>query len=174
MLASYATWLAGENALRPLLPLLDLASSLTEGPLGLAARAPVATWTAPPPAPDGGPSVDVLETETGLEIVCDMPGVRRDGVSVVMESGVLTIQARRTFDYTRASVRRAERYQGDIARSFRLGAGYDPDHVSATLDDGVLVVRIAKRPEATPKRIPVHFGAETAGSKQLGGGTGQG
>ena len=96
-----------------------------------------------------------------------MPGVKPDHLNVTMENGVLTIQAHRTFDYGSAAVRWSERAQGQFTRSFRLGDGYDPDRVDATLHDGVLVVRVAKRPEITPRKIPVYFSADDA-NKQLG------
>lgn len=148
MLARYASWLAGDDAFRPLLPLFDMAL-------------PTAFAT-----PHAGPKVDIIERDNGIELVCDVPGATPNDVNVTMENGVLTIQAQRALDYTNAAVRRVERYQGSFTRSFRLGDGYDPDRVSATLANGVLVVRIAKRPEATPKKIPVYFDAGAA-NKQL-------
>jgi HSP20 family protein len=154
MLARYATWLAGDDVFRPLLPLFDLAFS---SPFDLDT-----------PALEAGPKVDILEKDSGLELVCDVPGARPEDVSVTMENGILTIQARRTLDYANAAVRRAERYQGAFTRAFRLGSGYDPAQVSATLDNGVLLVRVAKRPEAMPRKIPIYFGLDAA-NKQLAG-----
>lgn len=153
MLARYASWLSGDNALRSLFSPFDFAFSW---PSELAA-----------PAIDAGPKVDVLEKDGGVEFHCDVPGAGPEDVNVTMENGVLTLEARRTLDTANATVRYAERYHGTFARSFRLGDSYDPNQVSANLKNGVLVVHVAKRPQATPKKIPIGFGGAVA-NKQLG------
>lgn len=153
MLSRYA-WLAGDDAFRPLFPLFDFAFPRVFDSAATAAAAP-------------GPAVDILETENGVEFVCEVPGASPDDVNVTMENGVLTIHARRATSYESASVRRKERFHGELSRSFRLGDSYDPDQVTATLQNGLLSVRVAKRPAATPKKIPVHFSA-AAQNAQLG------
>jgi len=146
MISRYAPWFAGEDALRPLLPL---------------------SWLFDAPARPVGPAVDILEKDDGLEILCDVPGSRPEDVSVTLENGVLTIHARRTVDHAGAAVHRAERHQGELTRAFTLGETYDGDSVSATLHNGVLAVKVAKRPEAAPRKIPVRFAADAADA-QLG------
>lgn len=151
MLARFhSPWFAGEHAFRPL---FDLAFS---PPFQLGA-----------PSLAAGPQIDIVEKESGVELVCDVPGARPEDVSVTVEKGMLTIHAQRKTDYGEGSVRRAERYRGEIMRSFRMGDAYDLDQISATLQNGVLVVKVPKRPQAEPKKIPIAFGADPA-AKQLG------
>ncbi|MGK4004104.1 Hsp20 family protein [Sorangium sp. So ce1036] len=78
------------------------------------------------------------------------------------------MHAHRKADSGGAALVRSERYQGEFTRSFVLGEHYDMDHVSATLQNGVLTVRVARRPESRPRRIPIRLGAEAA-SKLLSG-----
>jgi HSP20 family molecular chaperone IbpA len=40
------------------------------------------------------PPVDIYETADGLVVLADLPGVTKDGLSVQVEQGVLTIEGR--------------------------------------------------------------------------------
>jgi HSP20 family protein len=50
---------------------------------------------------------------------------------------------------------RQERGFGSFERSIPLPAGVDPEKIDARLEHGVLTIRMAKRPEAKPRKIPV-------------------
>ena len=54
-----------------------------------------------------------------------------------------------------------ERWQGQFARSVRLGSDVDPENVKASFDKGVLTIRLPKRPEAqsSVKRIAISHGS---------------
>lgn len=52
------------------------------------------------------------------------------------------------------SIRRTERPRASWSRSFTLPYDVDPDRVYATLEQGVLVVEIKKRPEAVRPSVP--------------------
>jgi len=153
MLSRYTPWFSTDALFRPLFS-LGLPWSL---------GADLA-----PPALAGAPQVDILEHDGGVELVCDVPGCGPDDIGITAEKGVLTIHARRKAEGDGAAMIRSERFHGEFTRSFALGEHYDMDQVSASLQNGVLTVRVAKRPEAAPRRIPVRLGAEGT-SKQLGG-----
>lgn len=151
MLARYTPWFSTDALFRPLFGFpWGLDADLTSTALA------------------GAPRVDILENDSGVELVCDVPGCGPDDIGITAENGVLTIHVRRKEDSEGAAMIRSERYHGEFTRSFALGAHYDMDRVSASLQNGVLTVNVAKRPEATPRRIPVRLGAEET-SKQLGG-----
>ena len=48
-----------------------------------------------------------------------------------------------------------ERGYGRFSRSFSLPDGTDGEHVSAELKDGVLTLRVPKKPEVQAKRIAI-------------------
>ncbi|WP_438021691.1 Hsp20/alpha crystallin family protein [Sorangium sp. So ce233] len=158
MLSRYTPWFSTDAFSRPFRPFFDLGFPWSLG----ADLAPTALA--------GAPQVDILENDGGVELVCDVPGCGPDDIGITAENGVLTIHARRKAEAETegAAMLRSERYHGEFTRSFALGEHYDMDQVSASLQNGVLTVKVAKRPEATPRRIPIRLGAEGM-NKQLGG-----
>ena len=55
----------------------------------------------------------------------------------------------------KAEWHRQERGFGSFERTFRLPVGVDANKVEARLENGVLTIQMAKRPEAKPRKIPV-------------------
>lgn len=86
----------------------------------------------------------------------DLPGFTRDDVEVGVGNGLLTIDAKRgepaAID---GSPKYRERRAVELHRSFTLPDRVDPEGIGATLEDGVLTVRLRQRPEAKPRRITV-------------------
>ena len=97
------------------------------------------------------PATDVYETEDGLTLVMEMPGVARDSLDVSLEDGVLRVEGRLDVAryggmepvYTEYSI-------GHYARSFSLSDKVDQDNIGAKLDDGVLTLTLPKSPAAKP------------------------
>ena len=50
---------------------------------------------------------------------------------------------------------RRERVLGSFARTMRIGDRLDPDRAEATYAHGILRVRLARAPEAAPKKISI-------------------
>lgn len=90
------------------------------------------------------PPVDVLENEQEILIVVDLPGVAAGDVDVALDGGQLTFEGRRD-----------GRTPTRLRRAFSVPPSVDPDRISATLEDGVLTVRLGKRDEVKPRRIEV-------------------
>jgi HSP20 family molecular chaperone IbpA len=104
------------------------------------------------------PDVDIAEDDQALYLWVDVPGVRKDKVSVDLHDEVLSIQGDVTFDeYEGLTPVYTEYNVGHFARRFTLrdASAYDHDHISARLADGVLEVRLPKGEKARPRRIPV-------------------
>jgi HSP20 family protein len=103
------------------------------------------------------PRVDIHEYEDRFEIQADMPGVRKDDLSVELDKGELILRARRSARQDeKASTVRRERYESvEYLRSFDLGESIDPDRIQGELRDGVLTVQLYKRERALPRRIEV-------------------
>ena len=105
------------------------------------------------------PRVDVLEDETGITVVADMPGVSKDSLEIKVENDALSIEGAvsaatpQAMEATYAEVR-IPRYR----RSFTLSRELDTGRIEAQLKDGVLRLRIPKHEQARPQRISVKVG----------------
>lgn len=95
------------------------------------------------------------EDKEGYFVEVDVPGVARDAVELTFEKGTLRIVADRIAPTEERTALIDERRYGKVARSVTLPETVDPESIAAELCDGVLRVRIAKKPEAQPRRIEV-------------------
>ena len=105
------------------------------------------------------PRVDVLEDDTGITVIADMPGVSKDSLEIKVENDALSIEGAvsaatpQAMEATYAEVR-IPRYR----RSFTLSRELDSGRIDAQLKDGVLRLRIPKHEQARPQRISVKVG----------------
>jgi HSP20 family protein len=102
------------------------------------------------------PSVDIFETAEGITLQADMPGVSKEGLNLRIEGpnllveGTIGIVPEQKMSALYADVRST-----NYRRSFVLGNELEAEKVDANLQNGVLTVRIPKRPELRPRRIEV-------------------
>jgi HSP20 family protein len=103
------------------------------------------------------PAVDVQETKDSFLITADLPGVDPKDIDITMENGVLSLRGRRAHEKSteEKGFRRIERSSGEFFRRFTLPDIADSEQISAQTNNGVLTVKIAKRPEVQPKKIEV-------------------
>ena len=102
------------------------------------------------------PRVDIYETETGLVVVADLPGVSPEGLEVTLEKRVLSIYGRVEEDAPKGYSQAYREYEvGDFERQFTLSGDFDINGIEANLKDGVLHLAIPRAPEAAAKRIEV-------------------
>jgi HSP20 family protein len=117
------------------------------------------------------PAADVVETETELRVMLELPGLTAENVAVDLENNVLTIrgekQEQRTEEDEKHTWHLMERRYGTFSRSFVLPRDVDQDAIEAHFANGVLAVRIPKSEKARRRRIEVH-GAEN-GDRQVKG-----
>jgi len=103
------------------------------------------------------PAVDIFETDQGLTLVADLPGVDKDGVSVKVEENVLTIRGKVTpRQYRHVTWNEFELL--DYYRQFELGELVDQGKISAEMKNGVLSLQLPKAEKAKPKQITVKVG----------------
>jgi HSP20 family protein len=102
------------------------------------------------------PRVDVLEDQTGITLLADLPGVTREALEIHVEGDSLTIEGTvsaatpESMQAAYAEVR-VPRYR----RSFTLSRELDGGRIEAQLKDGVLRLRIPKQEHAQPRRVQV-------------------
>src|ERR1700722_253185 len=98
------------------------------------------------------PSTDAYETEDGLTLVMEMPGVARNGLDISLEDGVLRVEGRLDFSkYQGLGPVYTEYNVGHYARAFSLSDKVDQDNIGAKLEDGVLTLTLPKAPAARPR-----------------------
>ncbi|MGN0429255.1 MAG: Hsp20/alpha crystallin family protein [Acetatifactor sp.] len=99
-------------------------------------------------------STDIKETETGYEMEIDLPGFRKDEVSVELNEGYLTISAAKGLDKNEAESEeeakkgnyiRRERYSGACQRSFYVGDELTREDIKASFKHGILTLTIPKK-----------------------------
>src|SRR5262245_50891754 len=101
------------------------------------------TWT---------PAGDVVETEDAYVLAAELPGVRREDISVEVEDRRLELSGRRPPVEDGRGFVRMERSYGPFRRSFAFDQPLDAASVSATFERGVLTVRVEKRPAPSGAR----------------------
>jgi HSP20 family protein len=111
-------------------------------------------------AAECSPAVDVVETDDGVEVSVDLPGVASDDVQVLFTRSVLLIAGQklpRACDHSEAAFHLAERGFGRFARIVRLDGAYDGTRASATLTAGELRVVIPQIDDRRGReiRIPI-------------------
>jgi len=105
------------------------------------------------------PRIDLWESATDWHLVAELPGVKSEDLEIVAKQGVLTLEGRvqeRTIPD--AQLRRGEYTVGDFRRSFHLGESLAADGAEATLNDGVLTLRLPKHESVLPKKIQIRQG----------------
>ena len=102
------------------------------------------------------PAVDIAESESGINLLADMPGVSKDRLTIKVEGDNLTIEGRAQIDVPETiELLHSEVRSPYFRRSFTLSRDLDPGKIEATLRNGVLQMHIPKSEEARPKRIEV-------------------
>ena len=111
------------------------------------------------------PTVSLAETENALEATVELPGMTEDDVDIKLTNDGLVISGEKREEHAEEDEERnyfrRERSYGYFRRTIPLPAGMvDRDACEATFSNGVLTVRLPKRPDAQPqaRRIEVRRG----------------
>ena len=103
------------------------------------------------------PAVDVFDNKDSVVVKAELAGMDPDDIQIEVEDNVLTVKGERKFEETVDEERyyRVERRSGSFQRSLALPQGVRPDDISASYEDGILIVTVPKVEEEKPKRIEV-------------------
>ena len=96
---------------------------------------------------------DVREMDNSYELDVDLPGFKKDEITVDLKNGYLTIGASKGLDKENPDGKyiRRERYTGMCSRSFYVGTAVRPEEISAKFEDGILKLSV---PKAVKKELP--------------------
>ncbi len=103
------------------------------------------------------PAVDVYETEEGVIVKADLPGVSKESLNVQVDKEILTIEGTVSLDVPeKMEARYAEVQSSRYRHSFTLSQDLDTSRIEAELKNGVLTLTIPKREEVKPRKITVN------------------
>jgi len=101
------------------------------------------------------PLADVEETTDAYLVEIELPGVKRDDVDIEVAGRRVTVHGERKEKERVGFLRTRERTVGRFHYEVTLPGDVDEDHVDASLDEGVLTVRLPKPESQRPRRIEI-------------------
>jgi len=103
------------------------------------------------------PNVDIAENEAQFEISAELPGIKKDAISIDLENGRLTISGERKLENEEQgkNYHRIESSYGSFSRSFYLPDSINEESINATYTDGVLNITIQKQEEKIKRKIEI-------------------
>ena len=103
------------------------------------------------------PALDVHETDDEYAVTVELPGARKEDITVEFNEGVLTVRGEKKSEREEKDEKRrfVERRYGTFSRSFSLPPDADGDRIEASFKDGVLTLTIPKTEAAKPRTVSI-------------------
>ena len=110
-------------------------------------------------APNAGwyPAIDVTEDKDSVVLKADLPGLKKEDISISVDGSVLTIRGERKSESEdkNKNYHRVERSYGVFERSLDLGTHVDESKVKAAYKEGVLEITVPKTEPPKQKWIEI-------------------
>jgi len=102
-------------------------------------------------------ATDTSETDKEYLVKTELPGIKREDVTITLDDGVMSITGERKQEKEEKDEKRhrVERFYGTFARSFSLPENVDDKAIRAESKDGVLYVHIPKTKAEQPKSVQI-------------------
>jgi HSP20 family protein len=105
------------------------------------------------------PVVDVREQDGRYLIEAELPGVAEQDLKLELKDSLLTLSTEKKAEKEEKAEAgkwiRRERRESFFSRSFELPEDADGEKIEARFKDGLLTVELPKKPEASPRIVPV-------------------
>jgi HSP20 family protein len=105
------------------------------------------------------PPLDVVETDSAIEIHVDLPGVSAETLRVLIKNGMIIVAGEKlpqdVSQRAEGSFHLVERGFGHFARAVRLAGAFDAAGARATLRSGELRIQVPKLAERRGREIAV-------------------
>ena len=100
------------------------------------------------------PAIDVVQKDDQLVVKADIPGIKKDDLSIEVTDDAITIEGERRSDREeeRGGVYRSERSYGSFCRVIPLPEGAITEQAKASFRDGVLEITVPVPPSTTKGR----------------------
>jgi HSP20 family protein len=99
------------------------------------------------------PAVDIYEEDDSIVAKVELPGMKKEDISVELNNGILKIsgEKKREEKVEKKNYHRIERSSGSFERRISLPVETQADKAKASFKDGVLQIKIPKSDEAKKK-----------------------
>ncbi|GLZ28552.1 heat-shock protein [Lentzea sp. NBRC 105346] len=101
------------------------------------------------------PSADVCETDSAYVVEIDVPGVKRQDVTIEVTGNDLAVSGELKEREEEGTFRRRTRRVGQFEYRVALPGDLDSEHVEAAMSDGVLTIRVPKAERAKARRVEI-------------------
>ena len=102
------------------------------------------------------PRADFGESETGYLLKLELPGMTIDQIDVeVQENRMLVSGEKKVQRDEDVEWRRSDRSGGTFKREIEFAKPVDWDQIEATLEQGVLTIRVPKSAQAMPRKVDI-------------------
>jgi len=102
------------------------------------------------------PLIDIYETTDDYFLSAQMPGVSKEDMKIKLEEGHLVIMGR--VDYSESADRKyimKETETGNFYRRFKVSESIDEQKIDASLENGILNIKLPKHDRVKPKTIEI-------------------
>ncbi|MCL6613743.1 MAG: Hsp20/alpha crystallin family protein [Firmicutes bacterium] len=115
-------------------------------------RFSLAGWMEP-----GQPPIDIYATNDELILVAAVPGLAAKDLEITTNRGFITIAGEFTPPDLPEKVEslRQERWYGRFSRTFQLPLPVEAEKAEATMENGLLFIRMPKAKEARTTNVPI-------------------
>ncbi|KAH9811898.1 HSP20-like chaperone [Melampsora americana] len=104
------------------------------------------------------PKIDIVETSDDFILTAELPGAKKEDISVDLQNGRLTVssQTKSSTEHQTGNVRVSERSFGTFSRTIAVPEAITHDQIKASFTDGVLEVKVPKvKVDKETRRIQV-------------------
>jgi len=100
------------------------------------------------------PPVDIYETEKGLILTADMPGVKKEDIDIQINDNILTIKGTTKYEPKENPI-----YQEfnilNYYRQFSISDEIDQTKIKAIMENGILNLEMPKQEEVKPTKVKI-------------------
>lgn len=104
---------------------------------------------------------DIRKVEGGLEVSAELPGFKKEDISLTFKNGYLNISATTKEEHDKKDSKgnyiRRERSYGSCSRSYYIGDNVLEDNIKASFNDGILLVKVPVAEEKEPEAVKIEI-----------------
>ena len=102
-------------------------------------------------------AIDIIDTGKEFKVVAEMPGISKKDIEVSITDNNISIcgETKTEIEKEDEGYVRRERSYSTLCRTMAFPQEVNPDKADATLKDGILEIKVAKRKSTKGRNIPV-------------------
>jgi len=105
--------------------------------------------------PQVTPRVDILENDEGFILRAEMPGVKKEDISISVDTDSIEIKGVSS-QKSEGELIRTEFSPAIFNRKFKLGRDIDRDNINASMEQGILRLDLPRSESAKPRQIDIN------------------